>query len=306
MNFEQAYEKYSSMWNTPLRFYHTVENHLDKLLVMCDTVELKYFALFHDIVYDPYSNTNEEDSIEFFKKCCFDFDDLKNPGLVINMIKATKNHKQTIIKEINDAINIDLSILYSSFDSLIEYENNIFKEYQKIDIKDYIRKRIYFLRQYRNTTSHIKELMQYITSKKYSIGIYAGSFDPFHIGHLDILKKVENLFDKVIIVRADNPEKNEHTYPMPKTLPNQIIEHKGLITDLLQNSKNIHYTLIRGIRNEYDIATEINYMSWVHEFKKDIQFVHIFCDSENTKISSSQLKSFAKSEYFDINKYIVK
>ena len=38
--------------------------------------------------------------------------------------------------------------------------------------------------------------------------VYAGTFDPFTIGHLSIVDKVAQLFDEVIILFADNEAKN--------------------------------------------------------------------------------------------------
>lgn len=63
MNFKQAYTKYSSLWNNEFRFYHNVENHLKPMISKIsknyhNDIRLKYFALFHDIIYDPYSETN--------------------------------------------------------------------------------------------------------------------------------------------------------------------------------------------------------------------------------------------------------
>jgi pantetheine-phosphate adenylyltransferase len=304
MKFIEAYNHFSKMWESPFRFYHTKENHLDKILPFCETIELKYFALFHDIVYGPYSRTNEEDSVALFTQNIDLFDDLNNPQLVIDMIMATKNHDMTGNADIDKAIEIDMYVLKGKFQDLLKYEKDIFKEYQRTDIDTYIEKRTEFLSKYKDI-GHINELIDYISTQKYSIGLYAGSFDPFHIGHLDILKKAEEIFDKVIIVRAENPEKPEHKYPMPRSVPNQIIEHKGLITDLF-NKDRAKYTLIRGIRNEYDIASEMNYMAWVHEINKDVPFVHIFCDQDNIKVSSSTLKSFTKIDGFDISRWIVK
>ena len=40
------------------------------------------------------------------------------------------------------------------------------------------------------------------------IALYPGSFDPFTNGHLDILKRATNLFEKVIVTVAVNNEKN--------------------------------------------------------------------------------------------------
>jgi pantetheine-phosphate adenylyltransferase len=39
------------------------------------------------------------------------------------------------------------------------------------------------------------------------IAVYAGSFDPFTLGHLDVLSKVRGLFDEVHVVVADNRKK---------------------------------------------------------------------------------------------------
>lgn len=304
MNFQEAYAYFVPYWNSPFRFYHT-KNHLDSLLRGSDSIELKYFSLFHDIIYAPYSDTNEEDSVGFFKKHMDSFNDLTNEGkkLVIDMIMATKTHDLTENHLINKALNLDMEILHSPFNELLEYECLIFKEYQKYNIQDYVKGRINFLKKHIDI-GDILYLKKYLENKRYSIGIYPGSFDPFHVGHLDILKKAERMFDKVIIVRANNPSKQAPVSLMPKTLPNQIIEHKGLISKLF-NDNNHDYTLIRGIRNEYDIASEMNYMAWVNEIDKNIKFVHIFCDQENIKVSSTALKNFQKINEFNSNKWIV-
>ena len=39
------------------------------------------------------------------------------------------------------------------------------------------------------------------------VGFYAGSFDPFTVGHLFVVKKASKLFDKVIIALGVNPSK---------------------------------------------------------------------------------------------------
>ena len=40
-----------------------------------------------------------------------------------------------------------------------------------------------------------------------TIAIYAGSFDPFTLGHLDVLKQACSIFEKVIITIGINPDK---------------------------------------------------------------------------------------------------
>ena len=40
--------------------------------------------------------------------------------------------------------------------------------------------------------------------------IYPGTFDPITYGHIDVIKKSLNVFDRVIIATTDNINKNYH------------------------------------------------------------------------------------------------
>ena len=42
------------------------------------------------------------------------------------------------------------------------------------------------------------------------IAIYPGTFDPITYGHIDVIKKSLNVFDKVIVATTDNINKNYH------------------------------------------------------------------------------------------------
>lgn len=105
-----------------------------------------------------------------------------------------------------------------------------------------------------------------------SIGAMTGSFDIFHNGHLAILKEAVDLFDKVYIVIANNPNKKERRFPeafMKKVIESVlkkenlsykvevVIEH-NLICDFLIKHNVTH--IIRGLRDgsvgdyEYQIA----------------------------------------------------
>lgn len=41
-----------------------------------------------------------------------------------------------------------------------------------------------------------------------TIGLYSGSFDPLYWGHAEVLRQASRLFDTVIVVVADNANKN--------------------------------------------------------------------------------------------------
>ena len=40
--------------------------------------------------------------------------------------------------------------------------------------------------------------------------IYPGTFDPITYGHIDVIKKSLNVFDKLIVATTDNVNKNYH------------------------------------------------------------------------------------------------
>lgn len=287
-----------TLYNEPHRFYHTLE-HIQEVLKHLNNAgllkhdELFLTAVFHDIVYHPRSRTNEEDSAEFFLQ------QAKTSGLsaeqkehIKQLILDTKTHKPTV-KLSEEFIAADLSIFNASFDKLINYEKQIFKEYQSVDFLEYKPKRIEVLKHY-NDQGKLDHLIDYVTAVQPHIGVFAGSFNPFHKGHYNVLKKGEKLFDKIIIAFGKNPDKTERTWDVPKTIYNrQLAEYNGLLTDYI-DSLAYDVTVLRGLRNSTDFQYEQNQYRYIQELKPDIKIVNIFCDKEFEHISSSGIRTLEK------------
>lgn len=126
------------------------------------------------------------------------------------------------------------------------------------------------------------------------IGLYPGSFNPFHKGHYNILLKAEKIFDKVIIARGVNPDKAKSTWELPKVLEGRpIVEYEGLLTDYMKTLSFDNLTVIRGLRNGTDLQYEITQYRFLQEFMPDIQLISIFCDKEFEHISSSAIRYLA-------------
>jgi len=75
------------------------------------------------------------------------------------------------------------------------------------------------------------------------IAVYAGSFDPVTNGHMDIIKRSVNLFDKVIVAILNNSAKKnwfdleERKELIKKSLPKgievEISSFDGLLVDFM-------------------------------------------------------------------------
>lgn len=100
------------------------------------------------------------------------------------------------------------------------------------------------------------------------IGFYAGSFDPFTNGHLQIVKKATKIFDKVIVGIAYNSEKEiridkekmkeaiEKTIKQLNIQNVQVTLYTGLTAE--EAKKNGANILVRGLRNGTDYQYEEN------------------------------------------------
>ncbi len=100
------------------------------------------------------------------------------------------------------------------------------------------------------------------------VGFYAGSFNPFTNGHLQIVKKAAKCFDKVIVGIGHNVEKKER---IDRNKMKQAID-KTIVEENLKNVEVIIYDgltidkareckadiLIRGLRNGTDYEYEEN------------------------------------------------
>ena len=100
--------------------------------------------------------------------------------------------------------------------------------------------------------------------------IYPGSFDPITKGHLDIIKRISSLFNKVIIGVFINSSKNqwfdieERVNLIKKVLESEgiknaeVVQFSGLLVDYIEK-ENIDI-LVRGLRavSDYEYELQIN------------------------------------------------
>ena len=164
-----------AMWNESHRHYHNL-NHLNDLIDQINENKSKYSekeyekliltALFHDSIYNPMSNDNEEKSAQFFESCA---QDKSNSHIqeVKQMILDTKTHTATT--PLSEKFNkLDMSIVESDFEKLIAWEEGIFEEF-KAYVDSYKEGRLKFLEslldKYPNNTDNLLKLIDFVKSK---------------------------------------------------------------------------------------------------------------------------------------------
>ena len=152
--------------------------------------------------------------------------------------------------------------------------------------------------------------------------IYPGTFDPITYGHIDVIKKSLNIFDRVVVATTDNINKNYYF-----SIEDRIdIINNSLFKDLKLNKKRIKvvafnnltidlckkynaYAIIRGLRavSDFEYEFQLAGMNKKLNFKIDTMF--LMSDVENQIISSKFVKEIANLggniDRF-VTKYVVK
>ena len=308
-------------WKEGHRFYHNCD-HLQSIVTLINKLEeiseedktiLIIAAAYHDIIYDPQSKINEVLSCRRF------IADAQNTELTVDdinkissIILATAERTEppldgSITPLANIFWKLDNSILDADLADLLEYEGMIYKEYQWASWPLYKQARISFLQEEfaRTGNQNLVSLAEIIKARVPNIGLYIGSFDPFHIGHLNILQKSEKIFDKVIIARGKNPDKNNSLFDaLPKCVANrETVIWDGLTTDLIKDliqKTGTKVTLIRGLRDGKDLDYEINNLRFMEDLYEDIQVCFIHCDKQFEHVSSSAIRKL--STFTDVSK----
>lgn len=144
-----------------------------------------------------------------------------------------------------------------------------------------------------------------------TIAVYAGSFNPFHKGHLDILSKARLIFDKVIIARGVNPDKAVSEFEIPSKISelSSVMEFSGLLTDFLKSLEmifpNDKIVLVRGLRNSTDFNFELMQYRYMEKMMPQINVVNLFCDRELDHVSSSGIRALSKFGEENTKDYLI-
>lgn len=128
--------------------------------------------------------------------------------------------------------------------------------------------------------------------------LYAGTFDPFTNGHLDIVKRATGLFDEVVVLVAVSPSKKpfmstEQRVELLKKLfahdPKVTVDSwGGLIVEYAR--KNGIGNIVRGLRPTGDFEIEFQMASMNRKINPECDTVFLMTSEKLYYISSSLVK----------------
>lgn len=137
-----------------------------------------------------------------------------------------------------------------------------------------------------------------------TLALYPGSFDPITYGHLDILERAANLFQRVVVTVAVNNQKNavfsgdERVTLIKRCLSDkswakniEVDQFTGLLVNHAQKKKA--KTLIRGVRQISDFEYEFRMALTNKRLAPDVDTVFLMPAEEFTFISASIVKEVA-------------
>ena len=142
------------------------------------------------------------------------------------------------------------------------------------------------------------------------LAVYPGSFDPFTLGHKDILLRSSKIFDKVIVAIGENHGK-QNLFSIEERISDinneindigieshvSVESFSGLIVDFVISKKaNI---LIKGVRGPVDYGYELQMAGMNSTMNPDIETIFLISRPEYSYISSSLVKQIAlmKGDY---------
>ena len=137
------------------------------------------------------------------------------------------------------------------------------------------------------------------------VALYPGTFDPMTVGHLDIVARAARLFERVIVLVADNPSKQpifaaaervqmirEAVASLPDQTGITVDSYRGLTVDYARRVGA--QAMIRGLRAVTDFEWEFQLALINQTLAPEIETVCLMTAQEHSFLSASMVRELAQ------------
>ncbi len=135
------------------------------------------------------------------------------------------------------------------------------------------------------------------------IAVCPGSYDPVTNGHLDVISRTSNVFDKVVVGVVDNPMRKEKTLftaeERKRFIEDATVDlgnvEVGIMSNLLVEfaKENGATAIIKGLRAISDFEYEFEMNQLNRKLAADIESMYIFASANYSFLSSTGVKEIA-------------
>ncbi len=132
--------------------------------------------------------------------------------------------------------------------------------------------------------------------------IYPGSFDPITIGHLNIIRRSAEIFDRLTVCVMVNAGKNpmfsleervELIRRVVKDLPNVEVDYSSELLAEYARKKG-SCVIVKGLRAGSDFESEFQMAMINHKINPDLDTMFLTAEHQYTYLSSSMVKELGR------------
>jgi pantetheine-phosphate adenylyltransferase len=134
------------------------------------------------------------------------------------------------------------------------------------------------------------------------VAVYTGSFDPVHLGHMDVIRRGSLLYDRLIVGVGINPEKEPLFTPEEKVdLLRKVSAPFGNVEVRAFHGLTVKFVrevgarvMLRGLRTLSDMEYEFDMSLTNHNLDAEIETVFLMAQVEHSHFSGTMIRQIGQ------------